>query len=770
MHQGNIFSFSSSADNDDDDELERAQQNRHQNSRSEKLRVQAGLEAAVAASHGHNLVPIEEEEEEEVEDEEEEEEEEEGGIYGAPLGTRGTNMLSEMFNYGGPADVLATAAAAHAHETSTNPPAGYHRLIQQIRPDFYGSNNRPQGLAVMSNTSATANNIINTNNWSSSSSVLIDQDHVAALAAAKQHGLSSAANDSSSPSSSTAMRLFFMNPPTSAAAMQHHQRSSDSPNHHDDDPHQSPMGPATLLHHHHHHHDQSQIFLGGGDGASIFGEGVSFGGGMRESQLGPSLSLSSSLQQLEMRKAEELRGVRSQSGSAAASLLFYNSQEQQEQQLHMTSIQQPPSTCLQSHSQYQQLHMSSSTYGSISTANVLRNSKYARAAQELLEEFCSVSRGHVRGINTTGMRSSSINPNLLSHGGRGVSASSTAAASSSSSKDIPPLSPADRFENQRKKSKLLSMLDEVEKRYNHYCEQMQMVVNSFDSVMGFGAAMPYTALARKAMSRHFRCLKDAITVQLKQTCELLGDNDGGSGSGLTKGETPKLRLIDQNLRQQRAFHQMGMMEQEAWRPQRGLPDRSVSILRSWLFEHFLHPYPSDADKHLLARKTGLSRNQVSNWFINARVRLWKPMVEDMYQQEAKEEEDSHINEEDQEATTPHRILLAAAPRTQQQQQPPHSQESDAPPQTHVSIPSRPQLDHYGRLRLHAPQTHDQPAAPPPHDLTASNSLIFPPSPLDDEMYHRAATTAAARTGDLSLTLGLRHAGGNASDTIGRFGL
>jgi len=35
-----------------------------------------------------------------------------------------------------------------------------------------------------------------------------------------------------------------------------------------------------------------------------------------------------------------------------------------------------------------------------------------------------------------------------------------------------------------------------------------------------------------------------------------------------------------------------MMEQEAWRPQRGLPERSVNILRSWLFEHFLHPYVS----------------------------------------------------------------------------------------------------------------------------------------------------------------------------------
>ena len=130
----------------------------------------------------------------------------------------------------------------------------------------------------------------------------------------------------------------------------------------------------------------------------------------------------------------------------------------------------------------------------------------------------------------------------------------------------------------------------MDRRYNHYCEQMQMVVNSFDLVMGFGAAVPYTALAQKAMSRHFRCLKDAIAVQLKHSCELLGEKDPSGTSGVTKGETPRLRLLEQSLRQQRAFHQMGMMEQEAWRPQRGLPERSVNILRSWLFEHFLHPY------------------------------------------------------------------------------------------------------------------------------------------------------------------------------------
>lgn len=138
-------------------------------------------------------------------------------------------------------------------------------------------------------------------------------------------------------------------------------------------------------------------------------------------------------------------------------------------------------------------------------------------------------------------------------------------------------------------TKLSQVKFQVERRYNHYWEQMQMVVNSFDMVMGFRAAAPYTTLAQKAMSRHFRCLKDAVAMELRSTCERLGEKDAFSSSGITKGETPRLKLLDERLRQQRAFHQLGMTEQEAWRPQRGLPECSVNILRSWLFEHFLHP-------------------------------------------------------------------------------------------------------------------------------------------------------------------------------------
>lgn len=130
---------------------------------------------------------------------------------------------------------------------------------------------------------------------------------------------------------------------------------------------------------------------------------------------------------------------------------------------------------------------------------------------------------------------------------------------------------------------------QVDRRYNHYCEQMQMVVNLFDLVMGYGAAVPYTALTRKAMSRHFRCLRDALSVQLKHSFEQLGERDGPGTSGIKRGETPRLKILHQSFRRQRALHNPGMLEQEPWRPQRRLPERPINILRAWLFKHFLHP-------------------------------------------------------------------------------------------------------------------------------------------------------------------------------------
>ncbi|CAA0837819.1 BEL1-like homeodomain protein 1 [Striga hermonthica] len=151
---------------------------------------------------------------------------------------------------------------------------------------------------------------------------------------------------------------------------------------------------------------------------------------------------------------------------------------------------------------------------------------------------------------------------------------------------------------------------------------------------GVGSAKTYTALALQTISKQFRCLKDAILGQIKAASKSLGEDDNMDG----KLEGSRLKYVDNQIRQQRALQQLGMIQHNAWRPQRGLPERSVSVLRAWLFEHFLHPYPKDSDKLMLAKQTGLTRSQVSNWFINARVRLWKPMVEEMYMEEMKEHE------------------------------------------------------------------------------------------------------------------------------------
>ncbi|KAF3440788.1 hypothetical protein FNV43_RR19074 [Rhamnella rubrinervis] len=312
------------------------------------------------------------------------------------------------------------------------------------------------------------------------------------------------------------------------------------------------------------------------------------------------------LQHLEAAKAEEFRigesGLlyynQAGGGGSTAGQYPYKNLSGHSQAVH---LQGGGGVAHQNH--HHQVHVGFGS--SLGVVNVLRNSKHVKAAQELLEEFCSVGRGQFKKNKFSRQNTNpSSNPVGSTGGGGG------GGGSSSSSKDVPPMSAADRIEHQRRKVKLLSMLDEaleivklisvvelevecveVDRRYNHYCEQMQMVVNSFDL--------------------------DAISAQLKHSCELLGEKDGAGSSGITKGETPRLKMLEQSLRQQHSIK---------WA--RTLMSFSGLFLR----------YPSDADKHLLARQTGLSRNQVSNWFINARVRLWKPMVEEMYQQETKEED------------------------------------------------------------------------------------------------------------------------------------
>lgn len=117
---------------------------------------------------------------------------------------------------------------------------------------------------------------------------------------------------------------------------------------------------------------------------------------------------------------------------------------------------------------------------------------------------------------------------------------------------------------------------------------MEEVVSSFEVIAGVGAAKSYTVLALQAMFRHFCNLRDAIISQINMARRKLSQDMPKISSGISQ-----LSLFDQESRNSRmSLQQLGMFQthRQAWRPIRGLPETSVAILRSWLFEHFLHPY------------------------------------------------------------------------------------------------------------------------------------------------------------------------------------
>ncbi|WOK99409.1 BEL1-like homeodomain protein 11 isoform X2 [Canna indica] len=265
--------------------------------------------------------------------------------------------------------------------------------------------------------------------------------------------------------------------------------------------------------------------------------------------------------------------------------------------------------------------------------SALRNSRYLKPAQELLDEVVSVrnavelsSDEELRKVRSIGM-SSRI-------GSRSLQIEEAAMNCEGNVQLENYYSSEDKNDADIKVGKLVALLDELESRYQQYVQRMDRVISSFELVAGSGVASSYTALTIQAMSRHFSNLRDAIIAQIHASRDPHQEDMRRIHRNPSKYLSP-----DESMRQKReALQKLGIIQnQQVWRPLRGLPEDSVAVLRTWLFENFLHPYPDDNEKLMLASKTGLTRNQISNWFINARVRIWKPMIEEMYREEFAED-------------------------------------------------------------------------------------------------------------------------------------
>ncbi|KAH6791850.1 hypothetical protein C2S52_002327 [Perilla frutescens var. hirtella] len=577
----------------------------------------------------------------------------------------------------------------------------------------------------------------------------------------QQHQISSINADSAA-----AMQLFLMNP-------QQQQQRSPSPS---PSSHPPPQSTSSTLHMLMPHPSSSSSALhalsnaSGGGGGGGFGQFTwlpNSGGESNPSEIsgvvegqGLSLSLSSSLQHLEAAKAEELR-------MGEGNMLFFGqggggSTPAQYHQLKNIGG---------GHNHQLHVGLTSSSYG---TVNMLRNSKYAKAAQELLEEFCSVGRGHFK-------KNKLRRPN--NHDGNPTSAA--AGNSSSSSKDNPPLSAADRLEHQRRKVKLLSMLDEargseIQPLLRANADGGELVRHG-DGVRRGGAVhiacaegdvaafpvperrdrRPAEAQLRAAggerrrhLRRHQRRDAAAEDARSEPPAAASVPPNGNDGAGSLAASKGFARAIGQHF-EGLAFRAFSASV------------RSLSLSLSlgsnsesnvlFFFGLYLR-YPSDADKHLLARQTGLSRNQVSNWFINARVRLWKPMVEEMYQQEAKDE--SGCNEQldrDQssgsaQTPTPNAATTTTISATTAITPPPPPKRSSENATAQDNDPSYIALNRQQQQHCFT-------------DNQATNTVAMAASgggggdqPHDNNNIGSTLIRFGTNSGDVSLTLGLRHAG------------
>ncbi|KAF7651100.1 hypothetical protein LDENG_00116030 [Lucifuga dentata] len=87
----------------------------------------------------------------------------------------------------------------------------------------------------------------------------------------------------------------------------------------------------------------------------------------------------------------------------------------------------------------------------------------------------------------------------------------------------------------------------------------------------------------------------------------------------------------QNNQLQLQFHQdLNLFNHDDNSPKnkRGvLPKHATNVMRSWLFQHIGHPYPTEDEKKQIAGQTNLTLLQVNNWFINARRRILQPMLD-----------------------------------------------------------------------------------------------------------------------------------------------
>ncbi|SMN22849.1 similar to Saccharomyces cerevisiae YGL096W TOS8 Homeodomain-containing protein and putative transcription factor found associated with chromatin [Maudiozyma saulgeensis] len=107
-----------------------------------------------------------------------------------------------------------------------------------------------------------------------------------------------------------------------------------------------------------------------------------------------------------------------------------------------------------------------------------------------------------------------------------------------------------------------------------------------------------------------------ITTQTENSTPSISDESISPAPSIIKQDTP----VESDTQIRRKSESMNKKTIDRRQSRSNLPKETIQVLNSWLLNHLNNPYPTAQEKRELLIKTGLTKIQLSNWFINVRRR------------------------------------------------------------------------------------------------------------------------------------------------------
>ena len=123
--------------------------------------------------------------------------------------------------------------------------------------------------------------------------------------------------------------------------------------------------------------------------------------------------------------------------------------------------------------------------------------------------------------------------------------------------------------------------DQVDDRYSQCLDEIHTIISAFHAATELDPQV-HASFALQTISFLYKNLRERISNQILA----MGANFDG---GCTRGREKSFQ--NSFIQEQWALQQLKKKDQ-LWRPQRGLHEKYVSVLRAWMFQNFLHPWAS----------------------------------------------------------------------------------------------------------------------------------------------------------------------------------